>query len=349
MQFTASQVAQLLQGTVEGNPEAIVSTFSKIEEAGPQSLCFIANPKYEQYLYETAAAVVVINSDYTLTAPVTATLIRVPNAYAAFAQLLQLYDEITKGQRKQGREAQSFVAENATVDETAYIGAFAYIAENAVIGKNVQIYPNCFVGSNVRIADNTILYPSVTIYKDCQVGERVIIHSGTVIGADGFGFAPKADGSYDKIPQIGNVVIEDDVEIGANTCIDRATMGSTLIRKGAKLDNLLQIAHNVEIGSSTVIAAQAGISGSTKVGDRCLIGGQAGLVGHIQLANGTKINAQSGVSKSISKEDIAISGSPAFDYKSEMKSQIVFRNLPDMLDRIKSLEAKIQALEQKND
>ncbi|WP_129020882.1 UDP-3-O-(3-hydroxymyristoyl)glucosamine N-acyltransferase [Edaphocola flava] len=349
MQFTASQVAQLLQGTVEGNPEAIVSTFSKIEEAGPQSLCFIANPKYEQYLYETAAAVVVINSDYTLTAPVTATLIRVPNAYAAFAQLLQLYDEITKGQRKQGREAQSFVAENATVDETAYIGAFAYISENAVIGKNVQIYPNCFVGSNVHIADNTILYPSVTIYKDCRVGERVIIHSGTVIGADGFGFAPKADGSYDKIPQIGNVVIEDDVEIGANTCIDRATMGSTLIRKGAKLDNLLQIAHNVEIGSSTVIAAQAGISGSTKVGDRCLIGGQAGLVGHIQLANGTKINAQSGVSKSISKEDIAISGSPAFDYKSEMKSQIVFRNLPDMLDRIKSLEAKIQALEQKND
>ena len=349
MQFTAAQVAQLLQGTVEGNPEAIVSTFSKIEEAGPQSLCFIANPKYEQYLYETTAAAVVINADYVLTAPVTATLIRVPNAYAAFAQLLQVYDEITKGQRKQGREAQSFVADSATVDESAYIGAFAYISDNSVIGKNVQIYPNCFVGSNVHIADNTILYPSVTIYKDCKVGERVIIHSGTVIGADGFGFAPKADGSYDKIPQIGNVVIEDDVEIGANTCIDRATMGSTLIRKGAKLDNLLQIAHNVEVGSSTVIAAQAGISGSTKIGDRCMIGGQAGIVGHIQVANGTKINAQSGVSKSISKEDIAISGSPAFDYKSEMKSQIVFRNLPDMLDRIKSLEAKIQALEQKND
>ncbi|RQO32439.1 UDP-3-O-(3-hydroxymyristoyl)glucosamine N-acyltransferase [Taibaiella sp. KBW10] len=348
MQFTAIQIAQLLQGSVEGNPEAVVSTFSKIEEAGAQSLCFIANPKYEHYLYETQAAVVVVNDNYVLTGPVSATLIRVADAYAAFAQLLQVYEQFTKGQKKTGIEAQAFVADSASVDASAYIGAFSYISEHAVIGKNVQIYPNCFIGSNAVIAEDSIIYPSVTIYKDCIVGQRVIIHSGTVIGADGFGFAPKADGSYDKVPQIGNVVIEDDVEIGANTCIDRATMGSTLIKKGAKLDNLLQVAHNVEIGESTVIAAQTGISGSTKLGAHCVVGGQVGIVGHISLANGTKINAKSGVSKTIVKEDTAISGIYAFDYKSEMKSQIVFRSLPDMMDRIKSLEAKIQALEQKN-
>lgn len=349
MQFTAIQIAQLLQGSVEGNPEAVVNTLSKIEEAGAQSLCFIANPKYEPYLYTTQAAVVVVNNSYVLTGPVSATLIRVADAYAAFAQLLQVYEQFTKGQKKTGVEAQAFVAESASVAESAYIGAFSYISDNAVIGQNVQIFPNCFIGANVVIADDTIIHPSVTIYKDCTVGQKVIIHSGTVIGADGFGFAPKADGSYDKIPQIGNVVIEDEVEIGANSCIDRATMGSTLIRKGVKLDNLMQIAHNVEIGESTVIAAQTGISGSTKLGARCVVGGQVGIVGHISLANGTKINAKSGVSKTIVKEDTAISGIYAFDYKSEMKSQIVFRSLPDMMDRIKSLEAKIQALEQKND
>lgn len=348
MQVTAAQIAQLLNGTIEGNPEAIINTFSKIEEAGAQSLCFIANPKYIPYLYSSPAAVVVVAKDFVAEKAFTTTLIRVEDAYAAFAQLLQMYETITGAQKKKGIEAQSFVADTAKVDETAYIGAFSYISAGAVIGKNVQIYPNVFIGEQVVVADNTVIHPMVSIYKDCEIGANVIIHSGTVIGSDGFGFAPKADGTYDKVPQIGNVIIEDHVEIGANTCIDRATMGATVIKAGVKLDNLLQIAHNVEIGSNTVIAAQTGISGSTKLGANCVIGGQAGIVGHITLANGTKINAQSGVSKTIKQEGTAISGSPAFDYKSEVKSQIVFRQLPEMLDRINKLEAELKALIEKN-
>ncbi len=348
MQVTAAQIAQLLNGTVEGNPEAIVNTFSKIEEAGPQSLCFIANPKYAPYLYESPAAVVVIAKDFVAEKAFSTTLIRVADAYAAFAQLLQMYESLTGAQKKRGVEAQSFVADTAKVDESAYIGAFSYIAAGAVIGKNVQIYPNVFIGERVVVADDTVIHPMVSIYKDCEIGARVIIHSGTVIGSDGFGFAPKADGTYDKVPQIGKVIIEDEVEIGANTCIDRATMGATIIKKGVKLDNLLQIAHNVEIGAHSVIAAQTGISGSAKLGSNCVVGGQAGIVGHISLANGTKINAQSGVSKTIRQEGTAISGSPAFDYKSEVKSQIVFRQLPEMLDRINKLEAELKALIEKN-
>ncbi len=348
MQVTAAQIAQLLNGTVEGNPEAIVNTFSKIEEAGPQSLCFIANPKYTPYLYESAAAVVVVSKDFVAEKAFSTTLVRVADAYAAFAQLLQMYETLTGAQKKKGIEAQSFVADTAKVDESAYIGAFSYIAAGAVIGKNVQIYPNVFIGEQVVVADNTVIHPMVSVYKDCEIGANVIIHSGTVIGSDGFGFAPKADGTYDKVPQIGKVIVEDDVEIGANTCIDRATMGATVIKKGVKLDNLLQIAHNVEIGSNSVIAAQTGISGSAKLGSNCVVGGQAGIVGHISLANGTRINAQSGVSKTIKQEGTAISGSPAFDYKSEVKSQIVFRQLPEMLDRINKLEAELKALIEKN-
>lgn len=347
MQVTAAQIAQLLNGTIEGNPEAIVSTFSKIEEAGPQSLCFIANPKYTPYLYNSAAAVVVVAKDFVAEKAFSTTLIRVADAYAAFAQLLQMYETLTGTQKKKGIEAQAFVADTAKVDETAYIGAFSYISAGAIIGKNVQIYPNVFIGERAVIADNTVIHPMVSIYKDCEVGANVIIHSGTVIGSDGFGFAPKADGTYDKVPQIGKVIVEDEVEIGANVCIDRATMGATLIKKGVKLDNLLQIAHNVEIGSNSVIAAQVGISGSAKLGSNCVVGGQAGIVGHIALANGTKINAQSGVTKPIKEEGTAISGSPAFDYKSEVKSQIVFRQLPEMLARINKLEAELQALKEK--
>lgn len=347
MQVTAAQIAQLLNGTIEGNPEAIVNTFSKIEEAGPQSLCFIANPKYTPYLYDSAAAVVVVSNDFVAEKAFRTTLIRVADAYAAFAQLLQMYETLTGAQKKKGIEEHAFVADTAKVDESAYIGAFSYISAGAVIGKNVQIAPNVFIGERAVIADNTVIHPMVSIYKDCEVGANVIIHSGTVIGSDGFGFAPKADGTYDKVPQIGKVIVEDNVEIGANVCIDRATMGATLIKKGVKLDNLIQIAHNVEIGSNSAIAAQVGVSGSAKLGSNCVIGGQAGVVGHITLANGTKINGQSGVTKPIKEEGTAVSGSPAFDYKSEVKSQIVFRQLPEMLARINKLEAELQALKEK--
>lgn len=347
MQVTAAQIAQLLNGTIEGNPEAMVNTFSKIEEAGPQSLCFIANPKYTPYLYDSTAAVVVVSKDFVAEKAFSTTLIRVADAYAAFAQLLQMYETLTGTQKKKGIEDLAYVAETAKIDESAYIGAFSYISADAVIGKNVQIYPNVFIGERAVIADNTVIHPMVSIYKDCEVGANVIIHSGTVIGSDGFGFAPKADGTYDKVPQIGKVIVEDNVEIGANVCIDRATMGATLIKKGVKLDNLIQIAHNVEIGSNSAIAAQVGVSGSAKLGSNCVIGGQAGVVGHITLANGTKINGQSGVTKPIKEEGTAVSGSPAFDYKSEVKSQIVFRQLPEMLARINKLEAELQALKEK--
>jgi UDP-3-O-[3-hydroxymyristoyl] glucosamine N-acyltransferase len=347
MQVTAAQIAQILNGTIEGNSEATVSTFSKIEEATPQSLCFIANKKYVPYIYDNTAAVIVVGKDLILDKPVANTLIRVADPYAAFAQLLQMYEMLSKGKVKTGVEPMAFVAPGIDLDPTNYVGAFSYISEGAKIGKNVQIYPNVFIGANVIIGDNTVIHPMVSIYKDCVVGANVIIHSGTVIGSDGFGFAPKADGSYDKIPQIGNVIIEDNVELGANVCIDRATMGSTIIKAGAKLDNLIQIAHNVEIGSHTVIAAQTGISGSTKLGKSCVIGGQAGIVGHIQIASGTKINAQSGVAKTIKTEGTAISGTPAFDYKSEVKSQIVFRQLPEMQAKLNKLEAELKSLLEK--
>lgn len=347
MQASAIQIAQLLNGTIEGNPEAIVNTFSKIEEAGPSSLCFIANPKYTPYLYTSPAAVIVVDKDLELEHPVTATLIRVDDAYAAFAKLLQLYNSLSQGNKKQGIDNLAFVSESAQVDPSAHIAAFAYVGEGAKIGKNVQIYPHVYIGANAEIGDDSIIYPMVSIYHESVLGQRVVIHSGTVVGSDGFGFAPQADGHYEKIPQIGKVIIEDDVEIGANTCIDRATMGATIIKKGCKLDNLLQLAHNVSIGEHTVIAAQTGISGSAKLGAHCVVGGQVGIVGHISLANGTKINAQSGVSKTIKEEGLAISGSPAFDYKSEMRSQIIFRQLPDLMAKLSKLEAELSALKEK--
>ena len=348
MQITAAQIGQLINATIEGDPEAVISGFSKIEEAEEMSLCFIANPKYTPYLYNTKAAAIIISKDLVFEQTVANTLLRVDDAYAAFAKLMQFYETLTGGGKKKGVENMAFVDENAKVDETAYIGSFSYISTGAVIGKNVQIFPNVFIGANVNIDDDTIIYSNVSVYKDCEVGKNVIIHSGTVIGSDGFGFAPQPDGSYEKVPQIGKVIIEDWVEIGSNCSIDRATMGATLIKAGTKLDNLLQIAHNVEIGENTVIAAQTGISGSVKLGSNCVIGGQVGVAGHISLANGTKINAQSGVSKTIKKEGVAISGSPAFDFKSEVRSQVVFRQLPDMLARINNLEAQLKALEQKN-
>jgi UDP-3-O-[3-hydroxymyristoyl] glucosamine N-acyltransferase len=343
MEFSASQIALIINGKVEGNPEAIVHSFSKIEEAVAGHLAFLANPKYEDYLYSTGASVIIINESLELRQPVEAALIRVPDAYSAFATLLQAYEKI-KAQKMVGIQEFSYVSKTADISEHVFVGAFSYIGDNVKLGKNVKIYPHCFLGNNVVIEENSILHPGVKIYHDCVVGKNVIIHAGTVLGGDGFGFAPQPDGTYKKVPQIGNVVIEDEVEIGSNSCIDRATLGSTIIHKGAKLDNLIQIAHNVEVGTHTVIAAQTGVSGSTKIGNNVMIGGQVGIVGHISITDGTRINAQSGVSKSIKNPNAVLTGSPAFDYTSTLRSQAIFRNLPDLEKRIAELELLIKQL-----
>lgn len=343
MQFTAAQIAMLVQGKVEGNASAEVDSFGKIEEAKSNQLAFLANPKYEEFLYTTQAAVIIINDAQELKGPINATLIRVPDAYSAFATLLHKYQELMR-QQLSGIQEPSYIHKTATVGEHVFIAAFSYIGANVQIGNHVKIYAGVFLGDNVKVDDNTILLPGVKIYHDCIIGKNVTIHAGTVIGGDGFGFAPQSDGTYKKVPQIGNVIIEDFVEIGANACIDRATIGSTIIRYGAKLDNLLQIAHNVEVGKNTVIAAQAGISGSTKLGSNVQVGGQAGIVGHIQIADGTRINAQSGVSKSIKTPNTAVTGSPAFEYTSALRSQAVGRNLPDLERRVQELEKLVQQL-----
>jgi UDP-3-O-[3-hydroxymyristoyl] glucosamine N-acyltransferase len=346
MKFTAQQIATLVQGEIEGDSNTTVQAIAKIEDSKEGSLCFLANTKYEDYLYTTQASIVLINKDYILKKPVKPTLIRVKDAYSAFATLLQTYQEIISSKPKVGIESPSFVASDAVLQEGVYIGAFSYISEKVVIGHQSKIYPDSFIGEHVSIGSHTIIHPGVKIYKDCVIGDHVIIHSGAVIGSDGFGFAYE-NGKFNKIPQLGNVVIENDVEIGANCSIDRATIGSTLIKKGAKLDNLIQIAHNVEIGENTVIAAQAGISGSSKIGNHVMIGGQAGIVGHIKIAAGTKINAQSGVSKEIKENGTSITGSPAFEYKSALKSQAVFKNLPSLLQRVNQLEQALNELQNK--
>lgn len=342
MQFPASQIALLINGRIEGDPDAAVTSFGKIEEATTGQLTFFANPKYEEYLYKTGATVVIVNEAFELKQPVNATLIRVADAYSAFATLLGKYQEIMQ-QQLSGIQEPSYISKTATCGQQIFIGAFCYLGENVKVGNNTKLYPNVFLGDNVVVGDNCILHPGVKIYHDCCIGHHVTIHAGTIIGSDGFGFAPQADGSFKKVPQIGNVVIEDNVEIGANSTIDRATIGSTLIKSGAKLDNLIQIAHNVEVGHSTVIAAQAGISGSTKIGNGVMIGGQAGIVGHIQLGDGAKVNAQSGVSKSV-EAGKAVTGSPAFDYTAALRSQAAARKLPDLEKRVKELEALVKQL-----
>ena len=344
MQFTALQIATLLKGKLVGEPEAKINQVAKIEEAKAGSLSFVANPKYEEYLYSTDASIIIINENYELKQPVKATLIRVKDAYSSFAYLLEKYNEIQSNAGKKGIEQPSYISKSASIGKNVYVGSFTYIGDNVLIGDNVKIYPGCYIGDNVVVNEETKLFASVKIYDDCSVGARVTIHSGTVIGGDGFGFAPQKDGSFKKVPQIGNVIIEDDVEIGANTTIDRATMGSTIIKKGVKLDNLIQIAHNVEIGENTVIAAQSGISGSTKIGKYNMIGGQVGVVGHIQTANGTKVGAQSGITKSITTPNTSVNETPAFDYKASLKSQAIFRNLPDLQKRILELEQQLAAL-----
>ncbi len=340
MKFTAQQIATLVQGEIEGDANSSVGGIAKIEEAKEGDLCFLANAKYEDFLYSTQASVALVNKDLVLKQAVKPTLIRVKDAYSAFASLLQTYQEIIRSKPKVGIEAQSYIAETATIGEGAYIGAFSYISEKAKVGAHTKINPTSFIGENVTIGEHTVIHAGVKIYNDCIIGSHVIIHAGTIIGSDGFGFAFE-NGKFNKIPQLGNVVIENDVEIGANCTIDRATLGSTLIRKGAKLDNLIQVAHNVEIGENTVIAAQAGVSGSSKIGNFVMIGGQAGIVGHIKIADGTKINAQSGVSKEVKHANVSLTGSPAFDYKSALKSQAVFKNLPELQSRVNELENKV--------
>lgn len=348
MEFTAKQIAALLGGKTEGNPEARVTEVAKIEDAKEGALCFISNPKYIDYLYCTKASVILVNDNLVLQKPTAATLIRVADAYASFALLLQKYTEMIAANAPKGIEEPCFIAPTAQIGKDVYIGAFSYIGEHAVIGDHTLIYPNSYIGKNVRIGNSVKIFAGVKVYEDCLVGNNSIIHSGTVIGGDGFGFAPQNDGSYKKIPQIGNVVIEEDVEIGANSTVDRATMGSTIIRKGVKLDNLIQVAHNVEIDESTVIAAQTGIAGSTKIGKRCMIGGQVGIIGHLHIADFTNINAQSGVSKSVEHPHTVLNGSPAYDYKSVLKSQAIFRHLPEMQQKIQELEKLVMQLTKRN-
>ncbi len=343
MQFNAEQIAMIIGGRIEGDASIVVASFGKIEEAKTGQLSFLANRKYEEFLYTTQASIIIINENLELKEPLTATLIRVPDAYTSFAKLLHKYQQMVTEQLN-GIQQPSYIAGSALLDESVFVGAFAYIGENVSIEKNVKIFPGVFLGNNVQIKENTILHPGVKVYHDCVIGKNVTIHAGTVIGGDGFGFAPQTDGTYKKVAQIGNVVIEDFVEIGSNATIDRATIGSTIIRKGAKLDNLIQIAHNVEVGSHTVIAAQVGISGSTKIGEKVMIGGQAGIVGHIQIADGTKINGQSGITKSIKTPNSSVTGTPAHDYTSALRSQAVSRNLPELEKRVAELEKLIQQL-----
>ncbi len=343
MQFTAHEISLLLNGTVEGDPYVTVSQLAKIEEASAGSLSFLANPKYEQYLYSTDASVVIVNNDLVLTEPVKATLIRVENAYGAFSVLLEKYNTIKLN--KTGVEDPNFVHPTAQVGENCYIGAFAYIGPGAKVGSNCKIYPHTYIGDNVTMGNNVTLFPGVIVYFDCVIGNNVIIHSGAIIGSDGFGFAPKPDGTYSKISQIGNVILGDDVEIGSNTTIDRATMGSTIIHKGVKLDNLIQIAHNVEIGANTVVAAQTGISGSTKIGENCVIGGQVGIVGHLNIARGSQIMAKSGINRNITEENKKWGGVPFFSgYVDNLRIEVAASHLPALEKKVLELEKVIAEL-----
>ena len=341
MEFTAKQIAELIQGRIEGNENAVVNTFSKIEEGKPGAISFLSNPKYTHYIYDTESSVVLIDENVELERPTKATLIRVKNAYECVAKLLQMYDAMKP--KKSGIDPLAFISPKAKVGKDCYVGAFAYIGDGVELGDGCQIYPHAVIYDNAKVGNNTTLYPNVSIYHDCRVGNNVIIHSGSVIGADGFGFAPGADG-YDKIPQIGIVTIEDNVEIGANTCIDRSTMGSTYIRKGAKLDNLIQVAHNAEVGENTVMAAQGGIAGSTKVGKWCMFGGQVGMAGHISIADGTQVGAQAGITNTIKKAEAPIIGSPAIDAKTYMKAYAVYRRLPEIYQQLNALKKEVEEL-----
>ena len=343
MEFSAEQIAGILNGEIVGNAQVTVNGLAKIEEGHAGALSFLSNPKYEEYIYKTGSSVCIVNKTFepTKSLPETLTLVKVEDAYACFAKLLEVYSQMNKKQPK--IENPSFIAENATIGEGLYLGAFAYIGDNAKIGNNVSIYPNAYIGENVVIGDGTIVHPGATIYAECKIGTNCIIHAGVIIGADGFGFAPDENGEYQKVPQIGNVILEDNVEVGSNTTIDRATMGSTIIRRGVKIDNLCQIAHNVEIGRNTAMAAQVGIAGSAKIGEHVMIGGQAGISGHLHIADGTKIVAQSGIPSSVKKAD-TLMGSPGIPMDDFKKSYFGFRKLPFILTKLQELDKKIKEL-----
>ncbi|MCE3227679.1 MAG: UDP-3-O-(3-hydroxymyristoyl)glucosamine N-acyltransferase [Bacteroidetes bacterium] len=344
MEFSAQQIAQILNGTVEGDKDAKINNISKIEEGAPGTMAFLANPKYNNYIYTTDATIVLVNNSFVLDKAVksTCTLVRVENAYESFAKLMQMYEQM-KG-TKTGIEQPSFIHETAKLGKDCYVGAFAYVGQNVKIGNNVKLYPNVYVGDNCEIDDNTTLFPGVKVYHECKIGKHCIVHSNTVIGSDGFGFAPNTQGEvFEKVPQIGNVILEDHVEIGSNSSIDRATMGSTILRKGVKLDNLVQIAHNVEVGNNTVIAGLTGVAGSTKVGKNCMIAAQVGVVGHIRIADGVKIAGQAGVATSIEKEGEIVQGSPAFSISDFRRSYVLFRSLPKLNDKINDLTKKINS------
>lgn len=340
MEFSARQIADFIQGKVEGDENATVHTFAKIEEGAPGAISFLSNPKYTHYIYTTESSIVLVNEDLELNQPVKATLIRVKNAYECVAKLLQLYQSALP--KKKGIHPQAFVSPTAKVGNDCYIGAFAYIGDNVQIGDNTQIYPHTVVEDGVNMGNGCLIYPNVTIYKDCRIGNNVTIHAGSVIGADGFGFAPNTEG-YDKIPQIGIVILEDDVEIGANTCVDRSTMGATIVHKGVKLDNLVQIAHNVEVGENTVMSAQTGVAGSTKIGKWCMFGGQVGLAGHITIGDKTFLGAQSGVPSSLKGNETLI-GTPPTSPKAYFKSIALTRKLPDIYKQLNELQKQVDEL-----
>ena len=340
MEFSAKQIAAYIQGEIVGDETATVHTFAKIEEGVPGALSFLSNPKYTPYIYETKSSIVLVNKDFVPEHEIKATLIKVDNAYDSLARLLNLYEQSKP--KKQGIDPLAFVAPNAQIGSDVYIGAFAYVGENAVVGDRTQIYPHTYVGDGVRIGHDCLLYSNVNVYHDCRIGNECILHSGAVIGADGFGFAPTPHG-YDKIPQIGIVVLEDKVDVGANACIDRATMGATVVHQGVKIDNLVQIAHNDEIGANTVMAAQVGIAGSTKVGEWCMFGGQVGIAGHIKIGDQVRLGAQSGVPGSI-KENQQLIGTPPMEEKPYFKSQAIFRKLPDMYFELGALRKELNEL-----
>ncbi|MBC8882843.1 UDP-3-O-(3-hydroxymyristoyl)glucosamine N-acyltransferase [Flavobacterium piscinae] len=335
MKFTAAQIASILEGEVVGNPNVEVYKLSKIEEGSEGSLTFLANPKYVNFIYSTQASIAIVNHTFEPEQAISATLIKVEDAYKSFSKLLEYYNQVKL--MKSGIEQPSVISEGVSYGEGLYLGSFCYIGKNVKIGTNVKIYPNSFIGDNVVIGDNCVFFAGARIYSETEIGNNCVIHSGTIIGSDGFGFAPNEDGTYNKVPQIGNVIIEDNVEIGACSTIDRATLGSTVIRKGVKLDNQIQVAHNVEIGENTVIAAQTGIAGSTKIGKNCIIGGQVGIAGHLTLADGVRIQAQSGIGKSL-KEGETVQGSPSFNYGDYNKSYVHFKNLPKIVNDIHELK-----------
>ena len=337
MEFSAKQIAQFVQGVIEGDENATVNTFAKIEDGKPGAISFLSNPKYTHYIYDTESSIVLVDKSVELEKPTKATLIKVDNAYECVAKLLQLYESMKP--KKTGIDSLAFISPSAKIGENVYIGAFAYIGDNVVIGDGCQIYPNVVICENAKVGNDCLFYPNVTIYHDCHVGNRVTLHAGSVVGSDGFGFAPSENG-YDKIPQIGIVTIEDDVEIGANTCIDRSTMGSTYVRKGVKLDNLVQIAHNTDIGANTVMSAQVGIAGSTKVGQWCMFGGQVGIAGHITIGNKVFLGAQSGVPSSL-KDNQTLIGTPPMEKLPYFKSQAIFQKLPDLYKQIQKLQKEV--------